>query len=81
MLLGNILTVVWRELDNNDGEDVQALLPHLGALDLNALDAQATEGDRANAHIALSSLKRGSYSCSIRRLMLIRSISSVTQAQ
>ena len=64
MLLGDVLTAVRRELDNDDGEDVQALLPHPGALDLDALDAQAAEGDRANAHIALSSLRRGTYSCS-----------------
>ena len=73
MLHGDVLAAVRRELDNDDsdGEDVQALLPH-GVLDLDALDAQAAEGDRASARIVLSSLKRGSYSCSIRRLMLIR---------
>ena len=58
MLHGDVLTAARQELDNDEAGDDEAL--H-GALHPDVLDAQPAEGDRATAHIALSSLKGGTY--------------------
>ena len=58
MLHGDVLATIQRELGDEDVEDVQA---QRNALHLDALDAQAAGGDRAPAHISLSSVKGGTH--------------------
>ena len=55
---GDSLTAIRRELGDDDVQDVQA---QRDVLYLDALDAQAADGDRASAHISLSSVKGGTH--------------------